>query len=123
MLGCALRCRGAAVQDYLMLAMACVAFWHAGTLRHPLGPMCRNASPTTYHLQDIVSESPERFFVSEIIRKHIFLQYQQEVPYSVAGGGTRFLFEEGGVWGQAHSFHSTSGRWPAARLVGQAWGG
>ena len=74
-----------------MLAMACVAFWHAGTLRHPLGPMCRNASPTTYHLQDIVSESPERFFVSEIIRKHIFLQYQQEVPYSVAGGGTLCL--------------------------------
>ena len=32
-----------------------------------------------------MSESPERFFVSEIIRKHIFLQYHQEVPYSVAG--------------------------------------
>lgn len=32
-----------------------------------------------------MSELPERFFVSEIIRKHIFLQYRQEVPYNVAG--------------------------------------
>lgn len=36
-------------------------------------------------MQDIVSELPERFFVSEIIRKHVFLQYMQEVPYNVAG--------------------------------------
>lgn len=34
--------------------------------------------------KDIVSELPERFFVSEIIRKHIFLQYMQEIPYTVA---------------------------------------
>lgn len=36
--------------------------------------------------QDIVSELPERFFVAEIIRKHVFLQYRQEVPYGVTGG-------------------------------------
>ena len=36
--------------------------------------------------QDIVSELPERFFVGEIIRKHVFLQYRQEVPYGVTGG-------------------------------------
>jgi hypothetical protein len=44
-------------------------------------------------LQDIVSEQPERFFVSEIIRKHVFLQYRQEVPYGVAGGARRTMHE------------------------------
>lgn len=33
-----------------------------------------------------MSELPERFFVAEIIRKHVFLQYRQEVPYGVTGG-------------------------------------
>lgn len=32
-----------------------------------------------------MSELPERFFVAEIIRKHVFLQYRQEVPYGVTG--------------------------------------
>ena len=41
-------------------------------------------SPSLYP-RDIVSELPERFFVAEIIRKHIFMQYRQEVPYGVAG--------------------------------------
>lgn len=30
----------------------------------------------------MVSEQPERFFVSEIIREQIFVQYDQELPYS-----------------------------------------
>ncbi|EFN58030.1 hypothetical protein CHLNCDRAFT_20741 [Chlorella variabilis] len=51
-----------------------VVEWLVGKL--PEGP--------SLYPKDIVSEQPERFFVSEIIRKHIFLQYQQEVPYSVA---------------------------------------
>lgn len=32
-------------------------------------------------LQSMVSEQPERFFVSEIIREQIFLQYDKEIPY------------------------------------------
>ena len=32
--------------------------------------------------QDIVSEHPERFFVSEIVREKIFMQYRNEVPYA-----------------------------------------
>lgn len=46
-------------------------------------------NPTPKHWQDIVSELPERFFVAEIIRKHAFLQYRQEVPYEVAGAAGR----------------------------------
>lgn len=34
------------------------------------------------HCQDIVSEHPERFFVAEIIREKIFMQYRNEVPYA-----------------------------------------
>lgn len=40
-------------------------------------------SPSLYP-KDVVADQPERFFVSEIIRKHVFLQYRQEVPYCVA---------------------------------------
>ncbi|PON71447.1 GTP-binding protein Era [Parasponia andersonii] len=40
----------------------------------PLGP--------AYYPKDIVSEHPERFFVSEIVREKIFMQYRNEVPYA-----------------------------------------
>lgn len=29
-----------------------------------------------------MSEHPERFFVSEIVREKIFMQYRNEVPYA-----------------------------------------
>ncbi|TYI60454.1 hypothetical protein E1A91_D10G105300v1 [Gossypium mustelinum] len=35
-----------------------------------------------YYPKDIVSEHPERFFVSEIVREKIFMQYRNEVPYA-----------------------------------------
>ena len=37
--------------------------------------------PTLYP-KDAISEHPERFFIAEIIREKIFLQYAKEVPYS-----------------------------------------
>lgn len=75
-------------------------------------PACLSAgslpSPPGCCRQDIVSELPERFFVAEIIRKHIFLQYQQEVPYNVAGA----CAQEGRVAGQAG--------WPEGTMQGCA---
>ncbi len=35
-----------------------------------------------YYPKDQLTDKPERFFVSEIIREKILLQYQQEIPYS-----------------------------------------
>ncbi|KAK7250893.1 hypothetical protein RIF29_33648 [Crotalaria pallida] len=35
-----------------------------------------------YYPKDIVSEHPERFFVSEIVREKIFMQYRNEIPYA-----------------------------------------
>ncbi|KAK3137976.1 hypothetical protein QOZ80_5AG0362800 [Eleusine coracana subsp. coracana] len=40
----------------------------------PLGP--------SYYPKDIASEHPERFFVGEIVREKIFVQYRQEIPYA-----------------------------------------
>ncbi|KAE9615454.1 putative GTP-binding protein Era [Lupinus albus] len=34
-----------------------------------------------YYPKDIVSEHPERFFVAEIVREKIFMQYRNEIPY------------------------------------------
>ncbi len=36
-----------------------------------------------YFPKDQLTDKPERFFVSEIIREKIFLNYKQEIPYSV----------------------------------------
>lgn len=36
-----------------------------------------------YYPKDQLTDKPERFFVSEIIREKILQQYQQEIPYSV----------------------------------------
>jgi GTP-binding protein Era len=35
-----------------------------------------------YYPEDSLTDRPERFFVSEIIREKIFLYYQKEIPYS-----------------------------------------
>lgn len=40
--------------------------------------------------KDVVAEASERFFVSEIIRRQVFLQYRQELPYQVAVEVTEF---------------------------------
>jgi len=42
--------------------------------RLPLGP--------PFYPHDVLSDHPERFFISEIIREKIFEQFRQEVPYS-----------------------------------------
>jgi GTP-binding protein Era len=43
-----------------------------------------------YYPADVVSEHPERFFVSEIIREKIFEGYRQEIPYSAEVAITEF---------------------------------
>lgn len=35
-----------------------------------------------YYPKDEITDKPERFFAAEIVREKIFLNYQQEVPYS-----------------------------------------
>jgi GTP-binding protein Era len=37
-----------------------------------------------FYPPDIVSESPERFFVSEFIREQLFEKFSEEIPYSTA---------------------------------------
>lgn len=50
--------------------------------------------PPLYPL-DIVSEHPERFFVSEIIREKIFEQFREEIPYSTSVDIVQFKEQKG----------------------------
>ncbi len=48
-----------------------------------------------FYPDDQVTEHPERFFVSEIIREKIFQQYGDEIPYSTAVVIDEFVEKEG----------------------------
>jgi GTP-binding protein Era len=48
--------------------------------------------------EDYLSDQPERFFVAEIIREIIFLEYGQEIPYSCEVNVTEFREREEGKW-------------------------
>lgn len=47
-----------------------------------------------YYDKDAFTDKTERFFVSEIIREKIFLNYKKEIPYSVEVGIEEFKEEE-----------------------------
>jgi GTPase len=46
-----------------------------------------------YYPKDTLTDKSERFFVSEIIREKIFLNYQKEIPYSTEVGVESFVDE------------------------------
>jgi GTP-binding protein Era len=47
-----------------------------------------------YYDKDALTDKPERFFVSEIIREKILLNYKKEIPYSVEVVVEEFKEEE-----------------------------
>ncbi|WP_020527116.1 GTPase Era [Flexithrix dorotheae] len=47
-----------------------------------------------FFAKDELTDKPERFFASEIIREKIFLNYQKEIPYSCEVAVTAFKEEE-----------------------------
>ena len=48
-----------------------------------------------YYPPDALTEHPEKFFVSEIIREKVFEQYRQEIPYSTSVDILEFTEEKG----------------------------
>ncbi|MCS7169194.1 MAG: GTPase Era [Candidatus Kapabacteria bacterium] len=54
-------------------------------------------SPFLYDPQQL-STQPERFFVSELIREHVFLLYHHEVPYSTEVQIVEFKERDQGKW-------------------------
>ena len=50
-------------------------------------------SPPFYD-KDAITDKPERFFVSEIVREKILLNYKKEIPYSVEAVVEEFKEEE-----------------------------
>lgn len=49
----------------------------------------------SFYPPDLLSNEPERFFVGELIREKIFLQFRDEVPYATAVHVESFKEEEG----------------------------
>lgn len=49
-----------------------------------------------YYSADTISEHPERFFVSEIIREKVFRNFRQEVPYSACVNITTYRESDSG---------------------------
>jgi GTP-binding protein Era len=47
-----------------------------------------------YFPKDELTDKPERFFVSEIIREQIFQNYSKEIPYSCEVEATEFVEED-----------------------------
>ncbi|MGB3468066.1 MAG: GTPase Era, partial [Cyclobacteriaceae bacterium] len=47
-----------------------------------------------YYPTDSITDKPERFFASEIVREKIFLNYKKEIPYSTEVVITEFKEEE-----------------------------
>lgn len=47
-----------------------------------------------YFDKETISDRPERFFITELIREQVFLQLKQELPYSVEVGITTFEEKE-----------------------------
>lgn len=48
-----------------------------------------------YYPEDYISDAPEKFYVSEIIREKIFEQYKEEIPYSTEVIIEQFKEQEG----------------------------
>ena len=51
-----------------------------------------------YYDPELLSTHPERFFVSELIREHIFKAYRDEIPYSSEVNIAEFKEREKGKW-------------------------
>jgi GTP-binding protein Era len=51
-----------------------------------------------FYPADIVSEHPERFFISELVREKIFEMFKEEIPYSTTVGIVEFKERDAGKW-------------------------
>merc|ERR1712078_575499 len=75
--------------------------------------------------REMVSEHPEKFFVAEIIREKIMLQYEQEVPYATTVHVPVFKERESlkgiliGQRGSALKKLATAARFDVERFLGR----
>ncbi len=51
-----------------------------------------------YYDEDLLSIHPQKFFVSEIIRENIFMEFQEEIPYSSEVYIVEFRENKNGKW-------------------------
>jgi len=51
-----------------------------------------------YYDPELISDQPQRFFVSEIIREHVYTLYSEEIPYSTEVVISEFKERNAGKW-------------------------
>jgi len=69
-----------AIQPAAIIPISALLNANVATLFHNLITRLPHHPP--YFAQDELTDKPERFFASEIVREKIFLNYRQEIPYS-----------------------------------------
>ena len=53
-----------------------------------------NSKSPAFYPKDQLTDKPERFFVTEIVREKIFMNYKKEIPYSCEVVATDFVEDE-----------------------------
>ncbi len=81
-----------AIQPAAIIPISALLNANVATLFHNL--ITRLPQHPPYFAQDELTDKPERFFASEIIREKIFLNYRQEIPYSSEVVVTEFKEKE-----------------------------
>ena len=76
------------LNPYAIIPISALKDFNVEQVRDSLLELIPEAPP--YFPKENLSDSSERFFVSEIIREKIFLHYQQEIPYSAEVGIEEF---------------------------------
>ena len=79
------------LNPYAIIPISALKDFNVEQVRDSLLELIPEAPP--YFPKENLSDSSERFFVSEIIREKIFLHYQQEIPYSAEVGIEEFKEE------------------------------
>lgn len=72
-------------QRYVFREIVPISALNGDGIEELLGALAKYLPPgPRYYPEDMITESPERFIASEIIREKVFLRTGEEIPYAVA---------------------------------------
>jgi GTP-binding protein Era len=77
--------------DWLVLPVSALQNFNLDQVLNKIVELLPDSPP--YFSQDELTDRPQRFFVTEIVREKILLNYQKEIPYSVEVGVESFTEE------------------------------
>ncbi len=85
-------CWKSKVENALIIPVSALKKFNVNTVFDKIMEKLPESPP--YFPKDQLTDQPERFFISEIIREKIFKYYQKEIPYSVAVAVESYKEEE-----------------------------